>query len=223
VLAGLAGAEAARAFAAMTEHDLDRVVRASQLRYFAPGEVVLAPAAERPASCFVVRQGTVRGERPGVTGDAAALWELSAGEMFPLGALLARRGVTSVYRATQDTFCLAVPVAVFDGLIASSPVFQDFCTRRLAHLLDLSRAHLQAEYAASATEQRGLATRWRALRQAPIAAARRALGRRSLMEERPIGRCRSSTRQRPLGSSPARTSSAAWCWSAGRWPPRWAR
>ena len=72
VLAGLKLALKPHApFAAMTEHDLDRVVRASQLRYFAPGEVVLAPAAERPASCFVVRQGTVRGERPGVTGDAA--------------------------------------------------------------------------------------------------------------------------------------------------------
>ena len=82
--------------------------------------------------------------------------------MFPLGALLARRGVTSVYRATQDTFCLAFPAAVFDALIGASPVFQDFCTRRLAHLLDLSRVRLQAEYAATATEQRGLATAARA-------------------------------------------------------------
>ena len=159
VLAGLKVALKPHApFSAMSEHDLERIVRASQLRYFAPGETVLSPAAERPAHCYVIRQGTVRGERPGATGDAAALWELSAGEMFPLGALLARRGVTSVYRATQDTFCLAVPVAVFDALIASSAVFQDFCTRRLAHLLDLSRARLQAEYAASATERRGLAT-----------------------------------------------------------------
>ena len=177
-------------FSAMTEHDLDRVVRASQLRYFAPGEVILSPAEVRPASCFVIRQGTVRGERPGMTGDAAALWELSAGEMFPLGALLARRGVTSVYRATQDTFCLAIPVAVFDGLITASPVFQDFCTRRLAHLLDLSRASLQAEYAASVTEQRGFATRLETIvRHAPIACGPLApLGENlRIMEDRRIG------------------------------------
>jgi CBS domain-containing protein len=149
--------------------DFDRVVRASQLRYFAPGEVILSPAESRPGHCFVVRQGSVRGERPGASGEAVALWELSAGEMFPLGALLARRGVTSVYRATQDTFCLVFPADTFDRLIASSPVFQDFCTRRLAHLLDLSRARLQAEYASTATEQRGLATELRQLlRQAPI-------------------------------------------------------
>ena len=159
VLAGLKQALKPHApFAAMTEGDLDRLVRASRLRYFAPGEVILAPAATRPAHCYVIRQGTVRGERPGGTGAAGALWELSAGEMFPLGALLSRRGVTSVYRATQDTFCLVFPTAVFDTLIAASPVFQDFCTRRLAHLLDLSRTRLQSEYAAAATERRGIST-----------------------------------------------------------------
>jgi CBS domain-containing protein len=87
--------------------------------------------------------------------------------MFPLGALLAGRGVTSVYRAAQDTFCLAFPAAVFDAMIAASPVFQDFCTRRLAHLLDLSRSRLQAEYAATVTEQRGLATELRRLLRLP--------------------------------------------------------
>ena len=170
VIAGLKFALRPHApFAAMGDADLERVVRASQIRYFEPGEVILAPESTRPAHCYVIRQGTVRGERPGATGDAAARWELSAGEMFPLGALLARRGVTSVYRATRDTFCLAFPVALFDALIESSSVFQDFCTRRLAYLLDLSRAALQAEYAANVTEQRGLATGLAVLvRQSPL-------------------------------------------------------
>lgn len=177
-------------FAAMSEHDLDLIVRSAQLAYFAPGVTILEPSDERPTSCYILRQGAVRGERPGVPGDAAVLWELTAGEMFPLGALLAHRGVTSRYRAAQDTFCLAIPVAVFDRLIASSPVFQDFCTRRLAHLLDLSRARLQAEYAASATEQRGFSTELAAvLRQAPISCGPDApLGPTlALMEDRRIG------------------------------------
>jgi len=125
----------------MSEADIERVVRASRLCYFAPGETILSPAAERPAHCYIIKQGTVRGERPraaATSGDAVALWELAAGDMFPLGALLASRGVTSVYRATRDTFCLAFPAETFDALITSSPVFGDFCTRRLAHLLDLS-------------------------------------------------------------------------------------
>ncbi len=120
VLAGMRQALKPHApFAAMNEGDLDRIVRASQLKYFAPGEIILAPAAERPAHCYVIRQGTVRGERPGAGGTAVALWELSAGEMFPLGALIGRRGVTSIYRATQDTFCLKFPVAVFDAMIGA--------------------------------------------------------------------------------------------------------
>jgi CBS domain-containing protein len=149
-------------FSSMSGGDLDRIARASKVRYFAPGEVILAPGGERPSHCFVVRQGVVRGERPGSPGDSGgdptALWELEAGEMFPLGALLARRGVTSVYRSLGDTFALAFPSEVFDQLIATSTPFQDFCTRRLAHLLDISRARFQAEYASAVTEQRGLAT-----------------------------------------------------------------
>ena len=156
-------------FAAMHERDFDRLVRASRLAYFAPGETILGPAADRPSHCYVIRQGAVRGERPDHTGSAHALWELAAGEMFPLAALVARRGVTSVYRATRDTFCLVFPVAVFDALLEASPVFQDFCTRRLAHLLDLSRAELQAKYLAATTEQRGFATPLsRLLRRAPL-------------------------------------------------------
>ena len=171
VLAGIRQALKPHApFAAMNEGELDRIVRASQLKYFAPGEIILAPAADRSAHCYVIRQGTVRGERPGDSDAATAfVGSASAGEMFPLGALLARRGVTSVYRATQDTFCLKFPAAVFDAMIGASPVFQDFCTRRLAHLLDLSRMRLQSEYAATATEQRGLSTRLGdLLRQAPV-------------------------------------------------------
>jgi CBS domain-containing protein len=177
-------------FAAMDGDDLERIVRASRVRYFASGEQILAPGAERPTHCFVIRQGRVRGERPGATGAASALWELSSGEMFPLGALLGRRGVTSVYRATCDTFCLAFPAGVFDALIAASPVFQDFCTRRLAHLLDLSRSRLQSEYAAAATEACNLATplaqllRQEAIVCTPETALDAAL---TTMEERRIG------------------------------------
>ena len=128
----------------MRVDDVGRIVRASTLRYFAPGEVILDPSSGRAEHCYVIRQGGVGGERPNAGTNAAPLWELSAGEMFPLGALLGQRAVTSVYRAKQDTFCLVFPAAVFDDLISRSHVFQDFCTRRLAHLLDLLRASLQA-------------------------------------------------------------------------------
>ena len=144
----------------MSDASLAHIVRASRLRYFAPGDTILSPSPERPADCYIIKQGTVRGERPRTKadGDAVPLWELSAGDMFPLGALLAHRGVTSVYRATHDTFCLVFPAVTFDVLIASSPPFGDFCRRWLAHLLDLSRTSLQAEYAANVTARYGMDT-----------------------------------------------------------------
>ena len=52
-------------FGAMEDGDLDRIVRTARLRYFAPGETILHPSAERPPHCYIVKQGIVRGERPG--------------------------------------------------------------------------------------------------------------------------------------------------------------
>ena len=134
VLSGVRAALVSHApFAAMSRETLDRVVRAARIAYFAPGEVILAPSDTRPALCYVIRQGRVRGERDpaGGQGGSRALWELGPGEMFPLAAHLARRGVTSRYRAEGDVFCLGFPADLFDQLVDASPVFQDFCTRRL--------------------------------------------------------------------------------------------
>lgn len=180
-------------FSGMSTGDLERIVRASKLRYFAPGETILAPSEGRPAQCHVIKQGVVRGERPGPDGTLRPAWELVAGEMFPLGALLANRGVTSHYRAGGDVFCLVFPASVFDQLATGSPAFQDFCTRRLVYLLDLSRANVQAEYAAAVTEQRGLATPLRSItRNAPATVA----------PETPIGDALKTMEARRIGSLP---------------------
>ena len=197
VLAGLKLALRVHApFSAMTEADLERLIRASRLVYYAPGETILSPAPARPTHCYVIKQGAVRGERPraaGSTADAVALWELAAGDMFPLGALLAHRGVTSVYRATGDTFCVAFDAATFDRLLAQSPPFADFCTRRLAHLLDLSRAGLQAEYATRVTGERGMATTLSNLtRTAPVIVS----------APTPIGEALVTMESRRIGSLP---------------------
>ncbi|GIK85783.1 MAG: CBS domain-containing protein [Burkholderiales bacterium] len=191
VVAGLRQALKAHApFSGMPDADLEDVVRAATVRYFAPGETILSPGDARPAHCLFVRQGSVRGERSMPSGGASAQWEHSPGDMFPLGALLARRGVTSHYTALADTFVLAFPATLFDALVQRSPVFQDFCTRRIQHLLDLSRQRFQAEYAATVTEQRGLATPLASiLRHAPVTVPpSMPLGEAlALMEERRIG------------------------------------
>jgi CBS domain-containing protein len=173
VLAGLAGALARHTpFDRMDEADLDMLVRASVVRYFEAGELILGPGRERPAHCLVIREGAVRGGRETRAGLPATDFELAAGEMFPLAAILAGRGVTSHYRAARDTFVLAFPVAVFDALLERSPVFADFCRQALAHLLDLARRHYQSEYVASVTDLRGPGTLLRSIaRQPPVGIA----------------------------------------------------
>lgn len=159
VLAGVRQAFVAHApFSAMRDADVDRIVRATTLRYYAPGQTILVPSAEPPRYAFFIRQGSVHGQPAESPGGLASSWEGTAGELFPLSPLLAKRGVTRVYTAVQDTFLLAFPASVFDVTIERSPVFADFCTRTLSHLLDLARASLQAEYAAAVTEQRGSGT-----------------------------------------------------------------
>jgi CBS domain-containing protein len=145
-------------FSGMPEPDLARAIASAQLQYFSPGETVLAPAPSRPTSCWIITRGAVQGERPVAGGGSSPAWELTEGEMFPLGALLSNRGVSSIYRAVGDTFCLMVPVADFDALVAASVVFRDFCTRRLAFLLDRVRAQVQSDYASDITGRRGMET-----------------------------------------------------------------
>jgi CBS domain-containing protein len=146
----------------MAIEDVEGLVRLSHVAYFASGETIIEPSSSRPAHCYVIRQGAVIGEDPDPA-RAEALFELGAGEMFALGALLGHRGPTSRYRAGQDTFCIVFPSGHFDALLARSAPFRDFCTRRLAYLLDALRARVQAEYSGELTARRDMATPLREL------------------------------------------------------------
>ena len=95
--------------------------------------------------------------------------ELVEGECFPLGALLAHRPVASVYRAGKDTFCYELPVADFHTLLGMSAPFRDFCTRRIANLLEHSKQVIQAQYTQSGAEQQSLTSPLSAIiRRAPV-------------------------------------------------------
>jgi CBS domain-containing protein len=155
-------------FNAMADEDIERLVRGVRLRYFAPGETIVAPAATRPDHCHVIRQGLVRSERDVGPSGVAVTRDFAAGQMFPLAALLSQRGTFSIYRAFEDTFCFTFAAALFDRLVADSAVFADFCRRQLDYLLELSRSRLQAEYAAAITEGGGLVTRLRDLSRHPV-------------------------------------------------------
>ena len=116
----------------MSGADLRWLARRLKLTFFPRGEQLTDPEQGEAQLFYIIKQGRVRGE----TGGDAEAWELVTGESFPIGALLSRRPVRTRHRAVEDTFCFELTRDDFDTLRERSPLFQDFCARRLANLLD---------------------------------------------------------------------------------------
>ena len=151
-------------FSAMAPADLAFVVENVEIAYYAPGEIIVAPSPGVPTHCVIVKQGFVQGE----SADSRALaYEASVGDCFPVGALLASRPTTLTYRSVGDTFCLLLPRTKFEELVRKSPVFLDFCTRRLGSMLDSARRQLQQSYATEAGVERTMATSLQELARKP--------------------------------------------------------
>lgn len=158
-------------FRSMDEAALQQLISQLSLVYYPKGSVLLSPALPEEDCFFIVKQGAVLGEQPvsGVAEEPESIWWLTEGECFPLGALLLQRPVAGLYRAGADTFCYRLPGALFRELVRQSPVFADFCTRRLANLLEASKRSLQAEYASAAREQVSMQTSLKTLlRREPV-------------------------------------------------------
>jgi CBS domain-containing protein len=130
-------------FSAMTEDEVLWLVQRLSVAYYAHDAVLLDPADTPPDTLFIIKQGTVAG----ATAEGQTVLQLATGEMFPLGALLAGRGAANRYIAATDTFCYLLAAADFHALLAQSSEFNDFCTRRIASLLEESQRAVQSEYA----------------------------------------------------------------------------
>ena len=132
-------------FDQMEAADLEFLAKRLELSFHARGEKITDPAAGPADRFIIIKQGRVRGETPSedeqVSGNA---WELTPGECFPIGALLAHRPVRTVHRAAEDALCYELPRADFEKLLKRSAAFNDFCTRRLASLLDQAQRRIQA-------------------------------------------------------------------------------
>ena len=130
-------------FSEMEAAHLEWMASRLQLAYFPAKAVVLGPDAGVPPWFYVVKQGSV--EAGGAAEDSVI--KLLAGECFPLGALLAGRAVANQFRASEDSFCYLLAAGDFHALLQQSPAFRDFCTRRIASLLEQSQKAVQSEYA----------------------------------------------------------------------------
>lgn len=153
-------------FNEMAAGDLTWLAAHLRVNYYAKEDVLLN-AAQDAARCFIIKQGGVAG----AVGQGVTL-QLAAGECFPLGALLAKRPVANAYRASEDTFCYELDAADFDALVKRSAPFQDFCTRRMANLLEQSQRAMQSRFSASSSQQQNMRTPLRQLvRATPITCA----------------------------------------------------
>jgi CBS domain-containing protein len=129
------------------------------LTYHAKGEIILSPELADKTRFFIIKQGVVQGEHASSPLQDGEAWlELHEGECFPLGALLSNRQVTSTYRATSDVFCYTLPAEEFIELTRMSEPFHDFCTRRIANLLEQSQHIIQAGYSKACAEKQPMSS-----------------------------------------------------------------
>ena len=142
-------------FAQMTKADLDYFLAQARQRYYAPEEILIEPASGRVTQLFYIRRGAVTDTR-GLAGPMGDVFEYEAGDLLPLSAAMAGRPVTAVYRASADTFVLALPVLAMQTLARQSPIFADFLNQHTHQLLALSRQALLASYAAQALAEQHL-------------------------------------------------------------------
>ena len=157
-------------FAQMDAALLERCLRAASQAYFAPGETVLSPKDGPVKVLHLVRSGRIRGSRGDTEGSAP--FQIEAGELFPVGALMAGRAVTATYKAEEDTFCLLLPQAEVLELAAQSVAFADFLNARMQHLLELSRSAWRAEQAVQAWNEQSIESPLSSLISgAPVAAS----------------------------------------------------
>jgi len=144
-------------FSAMQASHVERFLAEASLLYFAPGEVLLEPSQGPVQALLLVRRGSVSGRR-GVAESTGPI-EYVAGDLFPVGALLAARAVTATYTANEDTFCLSLPAPAVQALVRDSAPFADFLNGRVLHFLELSRRAMQAGFASQTLSEHSLERR----------------------------------------------------------------
>lgn len=147
-------------FNQMENAHLAYLVEQCQLRFYASGESIIKPADGAVEHFYIVKQGQVVGERPhSARRGTETTFEITAGECFPLAALLSERATRTEHLAAEDTFCLQLNKPAFIKLFALSTVFRDFALRGVSSLLDQVNQQVQRQAVETLGTQYSLNTR----------------------------------------------------------------
>jgi CBS domain-containing protein len=144
-------------FARMLPAQVERFVAAAQALAYRSGEVVVAPADGVVGHVWWLRAGRIEG-RVAAGGEPAPGFQIDAADLFPVGAALGARAVTSTYVADGDCQCLRVPVALLRALAAESAPLADHLAARVAALLEASRQAQQAALSSQALAEQTMET-----------------------------------------------------------------
>ena len=147
-------------FNQMENTHLAFLVEQCQLRFYGPGDSIIRPEDGPVEHFYIVKQGRVIGER---THQGASVvettFEITAGECFPLAALLGERATRTEHLAAEDTFCLQLNKAAFIKVFALSEEFRDFALRGVSSLLDKVNRQVQQKAVETLGTQYSLNTR----------------------------------------------------------------
>ena len=145
-------------FSEMALADVDFFLTSCAEAYYAPDEVILAPADGPPAFLYLIRQGRVSGKRDN-PGLVDTVFEMEPGDLFSLSASLAARPVAATYKAITDCFCLRLPASALQELSSRSQAFRDFANNRVWMLLEQSRQAMRNSVASKALHEQSLESR----------------------------------------------------------------
>ncbi len=147
-------------FNQMERAQLAYLVENCQLRFYAAGESIIKPEDGPVEHFYIVKQGRVCGQRPhSARRGTETTFEITAGECFPLAALIGERATRTAHLAAEDTFCLLLAKEAFVRLFALSAPFRDFALRGVSSLLDQVNQQVQLRAVESLGAQYSLNTR----------------------------------------------------------------
>lgn len=136
------------------------LVEHCQLRFYAEGDSIIKPCDGPVEHFYIVKQGRVHGERPhSARRGTETTFEITAGECFPLAALIGERATRTEHLAAEDTFCLLLAKHAFVKLFAVSNPLRDFALRGVSSLLDQVNQQVQLRAVETLGAQYSLDTR----------------------------------------------------------------
>ena len=147
-------------FNQMDTAHLALLVEHCQLRFYAEGDSIIKPSDGPVEHFYIVKQGRVHGERPhSARRGTETTFEITAGECFPLAALIGERATRTEHLAAEDTFCLLLSKLAFVKLFAVSNPLRDFALRGVSSLLDQVNQQVQLRAVETLGAQYSLDTR----------------------------------------------------------------